>query len=268
MAARGDELGGMRCRDSGRGFPLVLVHGYLGGGGQWKRWAESPPPGLRVVAPCLPGFGDSADMRTPQSIFEFARLLLNFLSAKRVEKFFLLGHSMGGMIAQEAVRQAPDRVLALVLYGTGALGEIPGRFETMGESRQRVLSEGAAAAAARLPAKWLVGGKNSRHYPLAADIAGKAKLSAHLAGLKAMESWDGRAALAGISCPTLIVWGELDQSYNSVQVEFLHRNINGAIMRTIPGASHLAHLEFPARFEQIVGGFWRKCLQELQPDVE
>ena len=262
MAAGGDALN-MRFRESGDGFPLVMVHGYLGGGAQWRRWTEKPPAGLRVIAPCLPGFGDSADMSPPQSVDEFARATLDFLSARNVEQFFLLGHSMGGMIAQEIRRQSPERVAALVLYGTGALGAIPGRFETMAESRRRVLAEGAAAAAARLPMKWLADGKNSPEYGLAAEIAGKAKLSAHLAGLKAMESWDGRAALADISCPVLIVWGELDQSYNRDQVEFLRRNIGGAVMQTIPGASHLAHLEFPARFRDIVVGFLKSIGGEI-----
>ena len=253
----------MHCRDVGGGFPVALVHGYLGGGAQWKMWTESPPPGLRIIAPCLPGFGDNADMQAPQSISEFARVVLNDLSARGAKKFFLLGHSMGGMIAQEIVRQAPERVLSLALYGTGALGAIPGRFETMAESRRRVLAEGAATAAARLPAKWLVGGNKSPHYSLAAGIAKKANLSAHLAGLCAMESWDGRAFLANINCPALIVWGELDQSYNRAQVEFLRDNIGGAMMRTIPGASHLAHLECPDVFDRIVGGFWTKCLRNL-----
>ena len=254
----------MHCRESGKGFPLALVHGYLGGGAQWRGLTESPPAGLRVVAPCLPGFGDSTDMPPPQSIGEFARSALDVLSSRGAEKFFLLGHSMGGMIAQEMLRQAPERIAAAVLYGTGALGAIPGRFETMAESRRRVLAEGAAAAAARLPAKWLVEGKNSPHYPLAAEIAGQAKLSAHLAGLKAMESWDGRAALADIACPVLIVWGELDQSYDRHQVEFLRRNIGGAVMRTIPGASHLAHLEMPAEFNGIVRGFLGEVLHSLK----
>ena len=238
----------------------MFIHGYLGGGAQWRKWTESPPAGLRVIAPCLPGFGDSADMQPSESIDGFARSVLDFLSARGIERFLLLGHSMGGMIVQEMVRQAPERILALVLYGTGALGSIPGRFETMAQSRQRVLEEGETSAAARLPAKWLVGGTDSPHYPLAAEIAGKAKLAAHLAGLKAMETWDGREALADISCPTLIIWGELEQSYDRNQIEFLHRNIPGAVLQTIPGASHLAHLEFPDQFGSMMEEFFRKIM--------
>ena len=80
---------------------------------------------MHVLAPCLPGFGDSANMQPPQSIEEFARIVLGFLTAKGIVRFFLLGHSMGGMIVQEMAKQAPDKIAALILYGTGPIGVIP-----------------------------------------------------------------------------------------------------------------------------------------------
>ena len=225
MVARNNEIKNMSYRMSGDGFPLVLIHGYLGGGAQWQEQLESPPPGMRVVAPCLSGFGDNADMPPSQSIGEFARRTLDFLAEKNITRFFLLGHSMGGMIAQEMTKQAPEKIAALVLYGTGALGNIPGRFESMAESRENVLTTGVGEAAMRLPAKWLSAGKNSAHYSFVTEIANKAGLSSHLAGLTAMESWDGRAALADIVCPTLIIWGDMDLSYPRRQIDFLHRHI-------------------------------------------
>ncbi|MGI9298250.1 MAG: alpha/beta fold hydrolase [Gammaproteobacteria bacterium] len=259
MAAGNNEINDIRCRTGGAGRPFVLIHGYLGGGAQWREQLRSPPPGARVTAPCLPGFGDNAGLTAPQSVGGFARAMLRFLTAKKIGRFILLGHSMGGMIAQEMTRQAPERIAALILYATGALGNIPGRFESMAESRRRVLAEGAAAAAARLPAKWLSAGKDGAHYPFAADIAGKAGLSAHLAGLNAMESWDGRAALARIACPTLIVWGDADMSYPRRQIDFLHSHISGSILKIMPGAPHLAHLEFPREFGGILHNFLGQC---------
>lgn len=242
-------------RTSGDGVPLVFVHGYLGGGAQWRQQLESPPHGMRVIAPCLPGFGDSAEMEPPQSIGEFARQILHFLATKNIARFVLLGHSMGGMIAQEMTKQAPEKIIALVLYATGAQGNIPGRFESMAESRRRVIAEGAHDAAARLPAKWLTMEKHSAHYSFAAEIAGKAKHAAHVAGLTAMEEWDGRAALTNIACPTLIIWGDKDISYPRAQIDLLCDHIPNAALKIIAGASHLAHLEYPDQFNTILYDF-------------
>ena len=257
MVARSYKM--MHCRTGGDGFPLVFVHGYLGGGSQWQRQLDSPPPNMHVLAPCLPGFGDSANMQPPQSIEEFARIVLGFLTAKGIVRFFLLGHSMGGMIVQEMAKQAPDKIAALILYGTGPIGVIPGRFETMATSRRRLLKEGITTAAARLPTKWLAKGKDSEHYSFVAGIAKKTKLAGHLAGLTAMESWDGQKALSLITCPTLIVWGDMDESYPRSQISLLHDNIAGSVMKVISGASHLAHLEYPDKFNDILCGFISGC---------
>lgn len=245
----------MRCRTGGGGFPLVLIHGYLGCGAQWREQLQHPPPGMHVIAPCLPGFGDSAEMPPPQSIGEFARVILDFLAAKGIVRFYLLGHSMGGMIAQEMTKQEPGKVAALVLYGTGPIGAIPGRFETMAASRKRLSKEGFRAAAARIPAKWLVGGKNSPHYAFVAAMAKKTNLAGHLAGLTAMEAWDGQKALSAIACPTLIIWGDKDQSYPRAQIDLLRNNITGSALRIMPGASHLAHLELPEQFNNALNAF-------------
>lgn len=103
-------------------------------------------------------------------------------------------------MAQEMMRKAGRRIAALILYGTGAIGLIPGRFETMQQSRRRVIATGATEAARDLSAKWLSEGKNSPHYPFVRKIARKAKLPAHLADRAAMQAWEGRAALADIAC--------------------------------------------------------------------
>ncbi len=245
----------MHCRAGGSGFPLVLVHGYLGCSAQWREQLQHPPPGMRVIAPCLPGFGDSAKMTPPQSVRAFARVILDFLTTKGVAGFYLLGHSMGGMIAQEMTKQAPDRVATLVLYGTGPIGAIPGRFETMAASKKHLLKEGIRAAAARIPAKWLVGGKRSPHYAFVSAMAKKTNLAGHLAGLAAMEGWDGQEALSDIACPTLIIWGNKDQSYPRAQIDLLRNNIAGSVLKIIPGASHLAHLEFPEQFNDALRTF-------------
>lgn len=238
-----------------RQLPLVMIHGFLGGGAQWDSTAAALAPGVRVIAPDLPGFGGNARLAAPSAIADFADAVLALPALRKTERFYLLGHSMGGMIAQEIVRKAPARIAALILYATGPRGTMPGRFETVAASRRRVLEEGAKAAAARIAATWFLAAAAAPAYSQVVRLARRAPPQSHLAGLTAMARWDGRADLRRIAAPTLIIWGSGDRSYRFAQIQSLWRGIPGADLAVIPGAAHFAHLEKPDLFSRIVGDF-------------
>ena len=65
------------------------------------------------------------------SIITMAKIIIDCLKKRGINKFHLLGHSMGGMIAQEIAKIAGDQIFKLICYGTGPIGEVPGRFESM-----------------------------------------------------------------------------------------------------------------------------------------
>lgn len=234
----------------GRGEPLVLVHGYLGGSSQWAAELQALSPYLDVIAPNLPGFGKSRHLSSPDQIAGYAQAVLDALDALGVQRFHLLGHSMGGMIVQEMVRMAPERVVRLVLYATSALGLLPGRFETMARSRERLAQDGVDATARRISATWLLEREASPQARALGDLAAQASPQAAEAGLWAMERWDGRNHLAHITQPTLIVWGDQDRSYQWAQIERLWHEIPGASLAVLPQCAHALHLEKPVVFHQ------------------
>ena len=241
---------------SGSGEVFVMVHGYFGGSAQWAHEVSYLSHQFDVIAVDLPGFGDSHAMPAPQSIEGFAQAVLDQLDELGVDKFRLLGHSMGGMIAQEICWLAQQRVTQLFLYGTGPLGMIPGRFETMEESRERLRNDGVVATSHRISAKWFIRGSSDPAHPLCARLGAQASEDAALAGLNAMESWDGRSYLSGLQVPTQLIWGEKDISYNFDQIQTLWRGIPACSLAVVPGASHAAHLEQPMIFREIM----RACL--------
>lgn len=244
-------------RREGSGEPLVLVHGFLGGSAQWQAEMAYLGRHFDVIAPDLAGYGDASDRTAPHDVAAHARSVLATLDALGIDRFHLLGHSMGGMVVQEMVHQAPERVQRLVLYATAALGSIPGRFETMQRSRERVVEEGIDRVARRISATWLLDREASPAYPALAALALRASTQAALAGLDAMEGWDGRERLAGIRSPTLVVWGESDRSYAWPLIETLWRTIPGASLAVLPACAHALHLERPALFHTLVHEFLR-----------
>jgi pimeloyl-ACP methyl ester carboxylesterase len=234
---------------------LVFVHGYLGGSLQWSAQVEAFSEYFTIITPDLPGYGLNNKLESPETIGGYADYVLDEISKQGVDKFHLLGHSMGGMIVQEMIARAPERVNKLILYGTGPIGVMPGRFEPIDESKQRLINEGVESSARRISAKWFVGGVDSPVYPGCADIAVLASSQAAIAGLSAMQAWSGKAALDKISAPTLVLWGDQDQSYLWPQPESLWRTIPNASLSVVPGCSHEVHLEKPALFNAILLDF-------------
>jgi len=234
---------------------LVFVHGYLGGSEQWKDQVVAFSKGFNVITVDLPGYGLSNQQPAFETIGGNADYVLEKLDKQGIDRFHLLGHSMGGMIVQEIIARAPQRVVKLVLYGTGAIGVMPGRFESIEESKQRLLDDGIENSARRISAKWFVGGADCCAYQGCADIAVQASLQAAVAGLIAMEAWSGKEALNKIASPTLVLWGDQDQSYQWPLPEELWKKIPDASLSVVSGCSHAVHLEKPGLFNAILLDF-------------
>lgn len=242
------EVNILPCQRVGVGTPLVLVHGYLGGSSQWDEQLPLLSQHFEVVTLDLAGYGQARHMAAPTDLADHARNVLATLDHLGIERFHLLGHSMGGMVVQEITSQAPHRVNKLVLYATGPLGCIPGRFETMARSRERLKEDGIERTAKRICATWLLHREASPAFVALAELATQASTQAASAGLFAMEAWDGRERLRSIEQPTLVIWGECDRTYGWSQIEMLWRGIPRASLAVLPNCAHALHLERSALF--------------------
>lgn len=234
--------------------PVVFVHGFMGGSRQWRGQGDSVA-GHQVISLDLPGFGENAHIDAMDSIARYADWALNELSARGVERFNLVGHSMGGMVVQEMVARAPERIERLVLYGTGAKGALPGRFETIDTSKRRALADGPQITARRIAATWFLERENAAGYQGCAAIAEKCGLPAMLNGLDAMENWNGVERLNDIETKTLVIWGDQDRTYEWCQTEQLWQSIPDANLFVMPECAHAAHLEKPWLFNSALEDF-------------
>lgn len=239
----------------GSGPPLVLVHGYLGGSGMWRETIDHFASRYDVIAPDLAGFGDSAHLESPDRIEHHAEQVLAVVDRLGIKGFRLIGHSMGGMIAQHMAASVGGRIDRMVLYGTGPYGHTRTRFETADMTRQRLLTQGVAVTARHIAATWFVAGKDAPAYETCVEIGSRASLQGAIAGTHAFARWDAHAMLGSLAMPTLIVWGEKDRSIGWDQCEMLWRDIPQSSLAVCPGCAHNVHFEKPELFKLLVTDF-------------
>lgn len=105
--------------DRGEGVPVVLLHGYLGNAYMWAPQISAFENHFRLIAPDIWGHGNSGDLPDgTDDLTRVARQLLALLDTLSIERFILIGHSVGGMLAGEIAVVAPDRVIAMALIST------------------------------------------------------------------------------------------------------------------------------------------------------
>lgn len=100
----------------------VLIHGNFAGKSWWRELLADPPPGLRLIAPDLPGFGESTgDPDFTPSIPRYASSLAGFLDASGIRRPVLVGHSFGGAVAVQLALSDPERFPAMFLLSPAPL---------------------------------------------------------------------------------------------------------------------------------------------------
>ena len=165
---------------------------------------------------------------------------------------------MDGMIMQEMVKLAGEKILELICYGTGPRENIPGRFETIDVSREKLKINGLDNTAYRIAKTWFIEEDKSKYFYLCEEAGKQTSLKTTDNALVAMKNQSGIENLKNIKNETLIIWGAQDKAYNYNQVETLKKNIVNSDLRVIDGCPHNVHLEKLDEFNSIVSEFLKK----------
>ena len=224
-------------------IPLVLVHGFMGGSAQWDAQIEGLSSSDQIIAFDLPGFGKNNHLPAINTISGFAEWVISELRKIGVQRYNLLGHSMGGMIVQEIARREQNNIEHLLLYGTGAIGVLPGRFETIDQSKARVQQDGAKKTARRIAATWFLEREAANGFEACASFAEQATPDVITAGLDAMQAWTGEDFLSQIRTKTIVICGDGDRTNAWDQTHLLWTSVPKAKLAVVPGCAHAVHAE-------------------------
>ena len=251
---------GLVALEAGQGGrPLLLVHGFTGAKEDFGPAVEPlAERGWHVLAPDLRGHGESDQPgdRVSYTLERYADDVLGVADALGWERFVLLGHSMGGMVAQLVALRVPERLRALVLMNTSHAapdGFAPGLLDLGKE----VVRQGGLELLVSVR-RQMEGDDPTAHKRLVEQDPeyaefNKAKTLAcspamWLAMVDEMFAQPDRLeALSGLAVPTLVVVGEQDDSFRA-QSERIGRTIPGARLVVIPDAAHLPQFEATERW--------------------
>ena len=232
-----------------RAQPIIFVHGSASSHLLWGRQVRATGEITHAVALDLPGHGRST-LPGRNSIEGYRDVLLGLLDALGFERVVVVGHSMGGAIAQTLALSHPDRVAGLGLIGTGArLRVLPAIVEGV----QNDLPHTARLVVEYSYAPTLNGVERER--AVAEFLACPAGV-AH-GDFIACNQFDATARLSEIHAPTLVICGRQDRMTPVKYSEFLASNITNAHLTLVDGAGHSVMLEQPEAVNQALLDFMR-----------
>jgi pimeloyl-ACP methyl ester carboxylesterase len=265
-------------RAVGSGPPVVLIHGMVNSSRHWREVAVRLAERHTVIAPDLIGHGDSATPRGDYSIGAHAAAIRDLLTAIDVHSATIVGHSLGGGIAMQFFWQFPERVERLALVSSGGLGAevspllraaaLPGASAAL-----RVASAPRALDALSAIADRLERRRSKRAVYLRAVVRALQPLQqpggreAFVQTLRSVIDARGqrvsaldRLYLLG-PVPTLVVWGERDNTIPLAHGRAAHELIPNSRFETLPRAAHFPHLEDPEGLAAVLSRF----IDETQP---
>jgi 3-oxoadipate enol-lactonase len=238
---------------------VIFLHGIGGAARGWAPQAASfRQAGYDPVPLDLPGYGvrPAVDSMT----FEDLAADVEAVVAQRgLHKPALVGHSMGGMIAQTMLRRRPDGYRAAILIGTSpAFGNPEGDFQKQFvAARLAPLETGKTMRelAAEIVDDMMGPDPDAQGRALAIDMMGATPAATYRAAVLCLVRFDERANLSQIRCPVLCLVGEHDRNAPPPMMQRMAAKIPGARYQCLSGVGHLPNLEAPQVFDKAIFNF-------------
>ncbi len=234
--------------------PALLIHGNFAGKLWWSEILAEPLPGVRLIAPDLPGFGKSyANGAFRPSIPFYARSLGDFLDELGVERALLLGHSFGGAVATELALSEPDRFPALFLLAPAPHTGLytPEYIYPFLES-YRHDRRGLRAAL-----RQTIGGRIPPYFEDLVDEAGRMHPANFSGNVRLLSSWNAGARLHRYGNPVLIASGERDNLVSTRSAEATARAFPMGAYANLGPVGHSPQIEAPTLVRDLLSQLLR-----------
>jgi pimeloyl-ACP methyl ester carboxylesterase len=254
-----------QCRffyvESGEGQAVLLLHGASSTHNEWSRLAPWLARDNRVIAPDLPGQGQTARPREGYGRTTQARAVVEFMKALGEERLAVVGHGLGGFLAIELAAAFPYTVSKLALISPVVGGFDGGARLLTGDealAERQLYGDGSKEAALRGSEHFLHEPDLRRWYAESLREYGPDGDPKAVADMlvDAGRAPDG-LLLQSFRCPTLVIRPEADPTFSHARAERVAGLIPLGRMVEIPGSGHFVTLEHPERLAEVLLPFLR-----------
>lgn len=248
---------------NGSGQPLLLISGLGVDNSCWSGLVKKFAKQFKTIVFDNPGSGRSGQFKKPHTIRQLAVEVIRLLDHLGIERAHIIGHSMGGYIAQELAINYPNRVNKLILEATTPI--CSGLNKTLFVDLASMLEKETIEEWIKVWTFWLFSPRTfasgsfvetfieqAVKYPYPASVAG------FKAQVEAISKFDSRKRLSCIKAKTLIIHGEDDVLFLPDEAGVLAKRIPNSKFKLIKNTAHYVHLEDPVSFIKIVMGFLGK----------
>jgi pimeloyl-ACP methyl ester carboxylesterase len=243
----------------GGGPTILMLHGLGGGHLAFAPQVETlASAGYRAVAWDMPGYGHSAPIE-PYTFKGLAQSCIQLIETLKCRDVILLGHSMGGMVAQEVVARRPDLVSRLILCGTSpAFGgpDADAQREFVAQRAEALAAGQSMAELAEIFVPRMIGPASlPEGVRLATHCMSQVPAATYRRALECITTFDRSGSLGNIRVPTLVVAGEHDREAPPAMMKKMAQGIVHSTFIEMKGIGHLQNLEAPDDFDAMVLNF-------------
>ena len=241
---------GFETVETGRGLPLVCLHGLMGEPGNWAGIFPYLPENCRAIALRIPFFDEEIRLTSVPTIQEYVH---QYLDHAGIDRVVLCGNSLGGHVSLRLALEMPKRVAGLVLAGSSGLFE----------------RELGGHQGANPPPEWLREKISDIFYDseMATDemvnavvqILSKRRCRRDLVSIAKSAKRDNLAGRLGdVRCPSLLVWGRQDEVTPPEVAEEFHALLPKSTLAWLHRCGYAPMMEYPDRFAAEIGPWWRQ----------
>ena len=237
------EQAGIFYTDQGKGFPVLLIHGFCETHQIWESFSKELSKDFRILSIDLPGFGKSELLREPFSVTDVGLRVLEFLKELKIESCIPIGHSLGGYVTLAMAEKQSKIFKAFGLFHSTAYPDTEERRLSRNKVIEFVTKHGVTTFIESFIPPLFYDQSNPHILPLV-RLASQTKAETLIAYIKAMRDRPDRTnVLEQFQGPILFIAGEKDAGISPESVKKQASLASNVTFNLLPGIAHMGMFE-------------------------